>query len=341
MRDGFADGGGLMHTEHLPHGGRIEAAARRYPHAPRPFVDLSTGINPVPYPLPPLPAECFTRLPEPEALARLLAVAAGAYAAADPALLAAAPGTQILISLLPRLRPPSRVAVLSPTYGEHAESWRLGGHEVEAVATLAGLEAADVAVVGQPNNPDGARHARGDLLGLADRLAARGGWLVVDEAFADLEPEVESMVPALPHPAVIVLRSFGKSYGLAGVRLGFAAAGAEMAARIAAALGPWAVSGAALAIGQAALADRPWREAAAARLAADAARLDRTLTAAGLVVVGGTNSYRYCQVTDAEGCSDALACAGILVRAFAERPDRLRFGLPGDPAAWARLEAVL
>ncbi len=328
-------------TEALPHGGRIEAAKRRYPDAPRPFIDLSTGINPVPYPIPDLPPSSFARLPEPEALQRLLEAAAAAYGAADPALLVAAPGTQILISLLPWLRPRSRVAVLSPTYGEHEASWRSAGHDVTQVTTFAEMAEAEVAILCQPNNPDGVRHALADLLALADRLQTSGGLLLIDEAFADLEPDVDSLAPALPHPALVVLRSFGKTYGLAGVRLGFAIAGPAWAVRIAHALGPWAVSGAAIAIGQAALADRPWRDAAAFRLAAESARLDRLLTAAGLTVLGGTRLFRLCASPAATRHADALACAGILVRDFADQPDRLRFGIPGEPAAWARLDIAL
>lgn len=190
-----------------------------FPGAPEPFLDLSTGINPVPYPLPTFAPDCFTRLPEPEAEAALLSAAAAAYGAIDPSLLAAAPGTQILIDLLPRLWPAEQVAVLGPTYAEHAHAWSKIGASVSTVAHMAALEGASVAVVCNPNNPDGRRIAPDRLLALADRLHARGGLLVVDEAFADLEDDCLSLAGALPHPAIIVLRSFGKTYGLAGVQL--------------------------------------------------------------------------------------------------------------------------
>jgi cobalamin biosynthetic protein CobC len=325
----------------LAHGGSLGEAAALFPDAPRPFLDLSTGINPVAYPLPPLPAEAFTRLPEPQAEAGLREVAAQAYGAADAALVAAAPGTQILIDLLPRLFPAARVAVLGPTYAEHAQAWRKAGADVATVADVAALENADAAVLCNPNNPDGRRLPPPRLLALADRMAARGGLLLVDEAFADLEGEGPSVAGALPHPALLVLRSFGKTYGLAGVRLGFALAGHERAALIRAALGPWAVSGPALAVGCAALADAGWRAATAARLAAEVRELDALLAAAGLRVVGGTRLFRLAEGPAAPDLFTCLGRAGIFVRRFADRPDWLRFGLPGTPDGWARLRQAL
>ncbi|MFZ6761976.1 threonine-phosphate decarboxylase CobD [Pseudoroseomonas sp. WGS1072] len=330
-----------MTRDGLEHGGRLDAARRRFPGAPEPFLDLSTGINPVPWPLPPLPPTAFTRLPEPEAEAALRAVAAAAYGAADPAMVAAAPGTQLLIQLLPRLFPQPRLRVLGPTYAEHAACWRAAGTVVEEVEEAAALAGGGAALLCNPNNPDGRRLPRDALRALADRMAERGGLLVVDEAFADLEPgEAEPAAALLPHPALILLRSFGKSYGLAGLRLGFALAAPERAMAIRAALGPWAVSGPALAIGRAALPDAAWRLAAAARLAGDAARLDGLLEDAGLRVVGGTRLFRLAR-GEAGAWHARLGRAGILTRAFAARPDWLRFGLPGDEAGWARLEAAL
>jgi cobalamin biosynthetic protein CobC len=168
----------------------------------------------------------------------------------------------------------------------------------------------------------------------------RHGMLVVDEAFADLDGD--SLIPALADAGnAIVLRSFGKTYGLAGIRLGFAVAMPQVAARIREALGPWAVAGPALAIGAAALADAAWRAAAAARLAADARRLDALLAEAGFTVLGGTRLFRLAGHPQAAALADRLAAAGILVRTFADFPDRLRFGIPADEPAWRRLRAGL
>lgn len=250
-----------------------------------------------------------------------------------------APGTQILIETLPRLRPPARVAVLGPTYAEHAAAWARGGHAVAAVPDLAAAGEAEVVVAVNPNNPDGRVIPPEDLLASARDLGRRGGLLVVDEAFADLEPG-RSLAASLG-PGLVVLRSFGKTYGLAGLRLGFALAVPETARGIAAALGPWAVSGPALAIGRTALADRAWRAGAATARAADAARLDRMLARAGGAVVGGTCLFRLAHFADAALLFDRLGAAGIYVRRFADRPDLLRFGLPAGKGAWCRLSRVL
>ncbi len=320
----------------LAHGGRLAAARRIFSGAPEPFLDLSTGINPHPYPLPALPPASFTRLPEPEEVAALEAVAARAYGVADPAMVVAAPGTQALIQLLPLLFPQPAIAVLGPTYAEHARAWQRAGAQVTEAASLAALAAAPAAVLCNPNNPDGRRWPAASVL-----AAAPGGLLVVDEAFADLEDAALSLAPLLPRPRVVVLRSFGKTYGLAGVRLGFALAAPAEAAALRDALGPWAVSGPAIAAGRAALADAAWRERTRARLAGEAASLDACLEAAGLRVLGGTVLFRLATSARAAALFDRLGRAGILVRRFAGQPDWLRFGLPPTPEARARLRAAL
>jgi cobalamin biosynthetic protein CobC len=212
---------------------------------------------------------------------------------------------------------------------------------VAEVDDLAGVQGAEAMVLVNPNNPDGRCHSAAAVCNLAERMAARGGLLVVDEAFADFAPADLSAAPLLPHPALVVLRSFGKAYGLAGLRLGFALMAPERAARLRAVLGPWAVSGPAVAIGRQALADTGWRIAAKARLADDAARLDARLAEAGLDVLGGTFLFRLAQGREAPNLFARLGEAGILVRRFAERGDWLRFGLPADEAAWRQLDAAL
>jgi cobalamin biosynthetic protein CobC len=241
--------------------------------------------------MPDLPPSCFTRLPDAAALEDLQRVAARAYGAANPGMVVAAPGTQILIGLLPFLLPRiGSVAILSPTYGEHGAAWAHAGYDVRVIDTISDRGDAACVVLCNPNNPDGTHHNPAMLVRLADELAGRGGMLVVDEAFADLEGTGISLVPSLPHPAIVVLRSFGKTYGLAGIRLGFALAGPAMAMRLRRALGPWAISGAAIAAGCAALADAPWREAAMARLdpaALAAYRPARHASGLGEVARGG------------------------------------------------------
>jgi cobalamin biosynthetic protein CobC len=323
----------------ITHGGDLGAARKLFPAAPEPFIDLSTGINPFPYPLPPLDPAVFARLPEPAAVDRLAAIAADAYGAPSPARVVAAPGLQILLPLIARLARPGRAAVLGPTYAEHARVAALVGHAVREVAAIDDLAGADLAVVVNPNNPDGRVVARDVLLALAERLAP--GWLVVDEAFMDVDPPDASLAAEVTRPNLVVLRSFGKFFGLAGVRLGFALASPDIAARLRAALGPWAVSGPALAIGVTALADAAWIAQTRTRLAVAAQRLDALLVTAGLDVLGGTALFRLVRTPAAMELFGYLGRAGIFVRCFVENPALLRFGLPADEPQWQRLAAAL
>jgi cobalamin biosynthetic protein CobC len=320
----------------------LAEARRRFPRAPEPFIDLSTGINPIPYDMPALSRECFTRLPEPDGVDALQSVAAAAYGVAEPTMVVAAPGTQILIDLLPRLWHLRSVAVLGPTYAEYVHAWKRVGCCVDEVTDFGALGDADSVVVCNPNNPDGRRIAHSALLDLADRLATRpDGLLVVDEAFADLEEDGLSLAEALPHPALIVLRSFGKTYGLAGLRLGFALAAETRATEVRAALGPWAVSGPAIEVGCEALADRAWLTRTRAQMAESAAMLDQVLEDAGLRVLGGTCLFRLVETKEAHEVFGRLGRAGIFVRRFAEHPEWLRFGQPAGAHAWQRLRAAL
>ncbi len=308
---------------------------RRFPQAPQPWIDLSTGINPVSYPLPDLPPELWTRLPSRAQLDARIGAAASAYGVRDPAMLVAAPGTQALIQLLPRLVPRSRVAIVGPTYEEHELSWRRQGHGVALANDLAAAAGADVVVVVNPDNPTGRLTAAAALHAIDVK-----GLLVVDEAFIDFLPPQASLASALP-PRTVVLRSFGKTYGLAGVRLGFAIAEKALTERMREELGPWATSGPALEIGTRALGDDAWLKQSAARLRADSQRLDALLVESGFSLVGVTPLFRLARHERAPAAADTLARHGIHVRAFARDPAWLRFGLPGSVAEFERLAAAL
>jgi cobalamin biosynthetic protein CobC len=314
----------------IAHGGDLSEVKQRFPDAPRPWIDLSTGINPVAYPMPPIPETAWTRLPERAAEEALQDAAMARYGVPQRSMVVAAPGTQALIQLLPRLLPPGRVAIVGPTYGEHEVCWRRAGHEVRIVPAL---EDSDVVVVVNPNNPTGRLYS-------PTELARISGFLVVDEAFIDFLPREMSVAGHVRERAV-VLRSFGKTYGLAGLRLGFAIADPDTAARLRAELGPWATSGAALEIGRRALRDSAWLQEARERLVTDSGRLDGLLRDAGFEIVGGTLLFRLARHAMAPSFVLRLAAQGIHVRAFADVPDRLRFGLPADDAAFLRLAAAL
>ncbi|AHM04527.1 L-threonine 3-O-phosphate decarboxylase [Roseibacterium elongatum DSM 19469] len=316
------------------HGGDLDRARATYGGAD--WIDLSTGINPVPYPMPDLPHHAIAALPTAQDIAALEGAAARAYGTG--AQVAALAGAQGAIQLVPRLRPVRRAAVLSPSYNEHAASLSAQGWEVEAVASPTDMAGADLAVVVNPNNPDGRCWTPEEMAALADRV----GLLVVDESFADPHPEL-SLAPRLAHMGerAIVLRSFGKFYGLAGLRLGFAIGGTETVAAIRALAGPWAVSGPAIVAGTAALTDATWRAACCARLADDSARLDALAVAAGWGLVGGTALFRTYDAGNARAAQERLARAAIWTRIFPYSDGWIRLGLPGSEAAWQRLRAAL
>jgi len=253
----------------------------------------------------------------------------------------AAPGTQMLIQLLPRLAPPGPVAIVSPTYNEHAAAWAQAGHETVAIAGTDSLPTtARHVVIVNPNNPDGRIADHATLARIAAIVQQRGGWLVIDEAFADLAPGCSAVALCRELP-VLVLRSFGKFYGLAGLRLGFVIGMPELIARCTEALGPWCCSGPALAIGRAALDDQAWAGQTRAQLHRQASLLDAVLSAAGFTIVGGTALYRLARHREAAAWHEALARRQIWCRRFDWADDLLRFGLPADDAALRRLADAL
>lgn len=332
------------HPAKLPaipdHGGQLQAATAAFGTPAEGWLDLSTGINPVPYPLPALAPDLWARLPDRDLFEAARRSALAYYGAPDGSGIVEAPGSQALIQALPRLVRPTRVAVVGFTYAEHERCWRAAGHRVVEVDGIEDVTGASVVVLVNPNNPDGRLFPAPQLISLAERMAAGGGLLVVDEAFADVMPE-GSLAAFAGRPGLCILRSFGKFFGLAGLRLGYALAAPGLAAALEAHLGPWRVSGPALEIGRCAMEDAAWIEGTRARLTGAAARLDRLLAGAGLAILGGTALYRLADCPDAEALHGALARRGILVRRFPRRPRWLRFGLPADDAAAQRLKRAL
>lgn len=326
----------------MKHGGDLTEAIACYGGAPASWLDLSTGINPRPWPIPQaLPERAWQRLPPRADAEALLDAARKTYGVPDVAGITAASGTQALIQLLPYLAAPGPVAIVGPTYSEHALAWRDAGHPVIAIDNLDQCpDSAVHAVVVNPNNPDGRVTDLAALARLATQSKARGGWLVVDEAFADVDPAVSavSLCPDLP---VLILRSFGKFYGLAGLRLGFAVGAPDMIARIATVLGPWPCSGPALLIGAAALGDQPWADRTRRALQQQARALDEVLVKAGLAIAGGTPLFRLARHPQALQLHAALAQRHIWCRSFEWADDLLRFGLPPDAAGLHRLAAAL
>jgi cobalamin biosynthesis protein CobC len=333
----FTDAG----EETVSHGGDLSVARRLFPSAPEPFIDLSTGINPWSYPLAHFSPAGLARLPQQDALTAITAAAAKAYGAPSADHVVVAPGSQILLPLVASLVPPARAIVVSPTYPGLARAASLAGHETETVESIERAGNAKLVIIANPNNPDGRRFTRTALLALAHDLHRQGGLLIVDEAFMEVAPPGDSLAAELACGNVVVLRSFGKFFGLPGLRLGFALTAVPLARRLSAVLGPWPVSAPALTVGTKALADMPWIERTRKTLAKAAASLDAILAGAGLEIIGGTHLFRLVRSEAAPALFQHLGRAGIYVRTFPDNRTWLRLGLPGHASAGKRLKKAL
>ena len=306
------------------HGGNLSAAIAAHGGCAEQWIDLSTGINPDPYPLPAFTAADWSALPDAAARGALEQAARRFWNVPSEAAVLAAPGASALIAALPALAEPRWVRITPPTYNEHAAAFETHGWQLRRYGP------AEALVAVHPNNPDG-------RLWHPDEL--KSPFTVIDESFCDVCPD-ESLIALAARPGVVILKSFGKFWGLAGLRLGFAIGDPELIARLAAWQGPWAVSGPALRTGRLALEDTAWATQTRARLAANAQRLDDLLTRKGARVLSGTDLFRLCEVPDAAAWQDRLAQAHIWSRIFPYSHSFLRLGLP--PAdGWARLEAAL
>ncbi|BBP75380.1 threonine-phosphate decarboxylase [Pseudomonas gingeri NCPPB 3146 = LMG 5327] len=318
----------------LEHGGRLRKAVEQYGIAEADWLDLSSGIAPWPWPIPPIPERAWARLPETD---DGLEQAACAYYGAP--LVLPVPGSQAAIQLLPRLRRVGKVGVLSPCYAEHAEAWRRNGYIVREVLEHEVdffIDSLDVLVVVNPNNPTGLSLPPEQLLEWHGRLAQRGGWLVVDEAFMDNTPQL-SLAAHTHNVGLIVLRSFGKFFGLAGVRLGFVLAERKLLKLLAEQVGPWSVAGPTRVLGQACLADDAGHARQRLRTEQASQRLVALLGRYGFAPQGGCALFQWFITSRAEHLHEFMARRGILLRLFTQNSS-LRFGLPVDEADWQRLE---
>lgn len=326
----------------IAHGGDISAAEAIFGKPENGWLDLSTGINPNPYPLANIPPDFLSQLPGNDHMESLLGQARKYYQVAKDAHIVAAPGSQALVGLVPKIFSPNSVSILGPTYAEHEKCWLKAGHSLMDAGSTCEQAAgvANYAVVVNPNNPTGAIHQVDGLLGLAHEMHARGGALVVDEAFCDVAPEL-SLCPHADKPGLVILRSFGKFFGLGGVRLGFAITNSRTAELIESALGPWAVSGPAMWAGISAFGDEKWIAQNKKQLRGNSEKLNELLKTSGMEIIGGTDLFCLAAHPNANEIYERLGRKGILTRPFVENPNWLRFGSPANEDAFARLERAL
>ncbi|MFV8572106.1 threonine-phosphate decarboxylase CobD [Marinobacter sp. SBS5] len=330
------------------HGGRLEVAVRKWGIPREQWLDLSTGINPVPYPVPVIPMEVWQRLPEPDdGLEDIIRNWAGAPA--DAACLPVA-GSQQAIMALPavrtRLHGLGQVAVPMPGYREHGHAWHRAGFDVVGISAeqaladdLDWLDSVDVVVWINPNNPTGQVLLPERLLAWRERLQRNGGWLVVDEAFIDGYPD-HALDPWAGASNLIILRSLGKFFGLAGIRAGAVLAEEALATQLIHELGPWSVSGPTCYLMKQALADVAWQTQTLKELQEASSRMSDLLEKHGLLARSGTLLFQTVRHPRAAEIADSLARCGILVRCF-DSPPALRFGLPADELDWQCLAEAL
>lgn len=309
------------------HGGGIDAAVACFGGVRGDWIDLSTGINPVPYPIGDLGSESWNMLPDKGAESALSDAARACWNVPDGAAILAAPGASSLIATLPYLTPPGRVNIPAPTYNEHQASFDLAGWQGARSPQDIG---ANAKVIVHPNNPTGHWYTVADLT---------AEFMVIDESFADVDP-AKSLIEQSGGPGRIVLKSFGKFWGLAGVRLGFAIGDPGLIGALKDRLGPWPVSGPALAIGTRALRDFSWGDTARARLLDDSARLDELMASAGANGARGTSLFRLYDVDDAAAWQAYFARAHIWTRVFPYSKTMLRLGIPA-PGDWDRIDACV
>jgi len=322
----------------MRHGGGLAEASAAFGGAPGDWLDLSTGVNPHAWSGAGEMTTDWRRLPDPAALAELEQIAAHSFDA-PPAIVCAVPGTELALRLLGNIVPAGG-AYRAPGYGTHAVAMPRSTPVADRDLAEAAWQGRAV-LLANPSNPDGRLLDVEVLRDLAAATQANGGWLIVDEAFADADPAISVAPLVYRYPRLIVLRSFGKFFGLPGVRLGFIVAQSAVLDRFRALLGSWPVSTAAIAIGREAYRDTAWSAAMRGRLLREANALDAMLRRHGLDSRGACPLFRLIETHDAAALFERLAGRLILTRPFDYDSRWLRIGLPGDAAALARLDAAL
>ena len=322
----------------LQHGGKLREAANRYNIPLVDWVDLSTGINPNGWLPKSISPASWNRLPEVED--GLLKASQQYYNCTS---LLPVAGSQAAIQILPTLfESKKNIGILNLSYAEHAFAWKKAGHNVIPLTqnSIEGkINELDILLIVNPNNPTGKTIPADTLISWHNTLKNKNGWLIVDEAFMDCTPE-RSILPESHSNNLIVLRSIGKFFGLAGIRVGFVNAQQNILDKLNQALGPWTISAPARECATLALEDHQWQTDNQVYLETASNRLVEILSANKLSPTGSTKLFSWIKTPHAKQLHEDLANQGILTRLFSE-PDSLRFGLPANEKQWQQLSNAL
>lgn len=248
------------------HGGDIEGAAAHFGIPLAEWIDLSTGMNPEPYPVEALAVEVFHKLPY---QSQSFIESSARYYGSEQ--FVAVAGSQAAIQWLPQLLADLPVLLPSVGYRDHYEYWHQR-HSVDFYDSLdASVAAEEISdrlsqnsrqhlLVINPNNPSGIQFSIQQIIEWSGMLSGRA-FVIVDEAFIDTCVGESLLNLKLPNN-IVVLRSFGKFFGLAGIRLGYVFANDSLLARFRQCLTCWQINGPAQAVAIKALSDEVWQKAA-------------------------------------------------------------------------------
>ncbi|MGR6872271.1 threonine-phosphate decarboxylase CobD [Pseudomonas sp. HK3] len=333
---------------HPVHGGQLETYAKHYDIANNQWLDLSTGINPKGYPQPKIPDSVFRDLPnEDDGLQQ----AACKYYGSDDVLMV--PGSSWAIQCLPTVLQQydaQITKVLLPTigYSEHERAWRASNVEVvfyHYAPTNAQLQDCDVCVLINPNNPSSHLLSSEVVSDMAHQLNTHSGWLMVDEAFIDTQPQNSVIQNQLDN--VIVLRSLGKFFGLAGLRVGAIIANDNLLKKCSELLPPWALNNPARFIAKQALQDNEWINQTTLTLMQQSNNLASLCENTFLVKIKSAlkivkTDFFVTLIFDAKHdafkCHHTLCEQGIYTRLL-DNKSGIRIGLPNNTDEnWQRLE---
>ena len=304
------------------HGGDIDNAIKKYGGNKDDWIDLSTGINPNHYPYKLINIRELQNLPYKNDIDNLNKLAKKYFQ--TTACVRAVSGAQGGINILPFLLPNKTVSILSPTYNEYQNVFSNSLKKIINVKNLSELKKSQIAIICNPNNPDGKLYSNDNLLKISKSVE----YLIIDESFIDQYPRKSLSHKLDDQTNILILRSFGKFFGLAGIRLGFLISNKEIDKKIQFLIGNWPISNVAINVASKALIDHVWIMNTISFLKEGSYFLDCLASEINWKVVGGTNLYRLYETPNAHDAQNKLANFKIWSRRFSYSKKWIRLGIP-------------